>query len=74
MEAMEAEVESHQSKGHWKIRHKDEVPVGTKILPAVWSMKRKRRIATREIYKWKARLMSADKRTEAGTQEETRRV
>ena len=33
-----------------------KVPPGTKVLPAVWAMKRKRRITTREIYKWKARL------------------
>ena len=32
------------------------LPLGTKILPAVWAMKRKRRILTQEIYKWKARL------------------
>ena len=34
LEAMEAEVESHQSKGHWKVRHRDEIPPGMKILPA----------------------------------------
>ena len=35
---------------------KPAVPKGHKIMPSVWSMKRKRKIATREIYKWKARL------------------
>ena len=53
---MEAKVASHHDRGHWKVRHKEEIPPNTKVLPAVWSMKRKRRIATREIYKWKARL------------------
>ena len=33
-----------------------QVPEGTIILPAVWSMKRKWRILTNEVYKWKARL------------------
>ena len=33
-----------------------DVPKGTAILPAVWQMRRKRRINTREVYKWKARL------------------
>ena len=33
-----------------------EIPKGAAILPAVWQMKRKRRINTREVYKWKARL------------------
>jgi hypothetical protein len=32
------------------------IPDGTTILPAVWSMKRKRCIQTRQIYNWKARL------------------
>jgi hypothetical protein len=35
---------------------KSEVPEGTKILDSVWAMKRKRRIKTREVYKWKGRL------------------
>jgi hypothetical protein len=35
---------------------KSAVPKGHKIMPSFWSMKRKRKIATREIYKWKARL------------------
>jgi Reverse transcriptase (RNA-dependent DNA polymerase) len=29
---------------------------GRSVLPAVWAMKRKRRIDTREVYKWKARI------------------
>ena len=32
------------------------MPQGHKVIPAVWSMKRKRRIMTQEVYKWKARL------------------
>ena len=32
------------------------MPEGVTILPSVWAMKRKRKIATREVYKWKARL------------------
>ena len=40
----------------WKIVPILSVPVGTKILPAVWAMKRITRIATREVYKWKACL------------------
>jgi Reverse transcriptase (RNA-dependent DNA polymerase) len=50
------EVTSHQENGHWRVVKKDEVPEGTPILDAVWSMKRKRRLLTNEIYKWKARL------------------
>jgi Reverse transcriptase (RNA-dependent DNA polymerase) len=55
-EAMTKEVDAHTSKEHWKLVRRDQVPDGVKVLPTVWAMKRKRRIATREIYKWKARL------------------
>ncbi len=58
-------VEQYQKKLHttcfFSARHpvqlrKKDVPKGATILPAVWSMKRKRRISMREIYKWKARI------------------
>jgi Reverse transcriptase (RNA-dependent DNA polymerase) len=54
--AMTKEVDDHTAKRHWEIVRRDQVPVGIKVLPSVWGMKRKRRIATREVYKWKARL------------------
>ena len=56
IEAMKREVEDHEKRNHWEVVSKDDIPQGTKILPAVWAMRRKRRIATGEIYKWKARL------------------
>jgi hypothetical protein len=56
IEAMKKEIKDHTDNKHWRIVHRSTIPKGTPILPAVWSMKRKRRIATREIYKWKARL------------------
>jgi hypothetical protein len=55
-EAMQKEVDDHTREGHWKLVRRRDVPKGATILPAVWSLKRKRRIATREIYKWKARI------------------
>jgi hypothetical protein len=54
--AMTKEVDAHTVKKHWEIVRRDQVPSGIKVLPSVWAMKRKRRIDTREIYKWKARL------------------
>jgi hypothetical protein len=54
--AMEEEIANHTNNHHWEIVLKKDIPKGTLILPAVWSMKRKRRITTREVYKWKARL------------------
>eukprot|EP00978_Attheya_sp_CCMP212_P002523 scaffold5126_cov29-Attheya_sp.AAC.2 len=53
---MVKEVASHQDNEHWELQKRSGIPAGKKVLPAVWAMKRKRRVATREIYKWKARL------------------
>ena len=55
-EAMIKEVNDHTERKHWRPILKSEVPHGTTILPAVWSMKRKRKIDTQQIYKWKSRL------------------
>jgi hypothetical protein len=56
LQAAQKEVDDQFNNGIWEIVHKSTVPEGVTILPAVWAMKRKRRIATGEIYKWKARL------------------
>ena len=56
VQAMVDEVTTHTERGHWKIIPILDVPTGTKILPAVWAMRRKRKILSREVYKWKARL------------------
>ena len=56
IKAMVDEVNAHTEKGHWKIISRAKVPKGVKVLPAVWAMKRKRRILTCDVYKWKARL------------------
>jgi hypothetical protein len=54
--AMLTEVNAHTSKGHWELWTKSEVPADQTVLPAVWAFKRKRRIDTREVYKYKARI------------------
>jgi hypothetical protein len=56
IKAMRKEAMDHEARGHWELIPKSKVPEGTIILPSVWSMKRKRRIDTKEVYKWKARL------------------
>jgi hypothetical protein len=56
IEAMKKEVTDHTNNKNWCVVHRSEIPTGMPVLPAVWSMKRKRRIATREVYKWKACL------------------
>mmetsp|Transcript_28700 Transcript_28700/g.41073 ORF Transcript_28700/g.41073 Transcript_28700/m.41073 type:complete len:760 (+) Transcript_28700:1583-3862(+) len=55
-EAMQVEIDDHMKGGHWQVVLRSSVPKGSAILPAVWQMKRKRRISTREVYKWKARI------------------
>ena len=55
-QAMQKEIEAHENKGHWTLVKRNELPRGIAPLPAVWAMKRKRRAATGQIYKYKARL------------------
>ena len=56
LEAVQKEIDDHTKREHWKLCQHSQVPPGATVLPSVWSMKRKRRISTREVYKWKARL------------------
>jgi hypothetical protein len=67
IKAMVGEVQAHEGKEHWELVPKSDVPDDTLTLPAVWSMKCKRRINTREVYKWKAPWRETDqKRTLLG--------
>ena len=54
--AMEKEMEDQIKNGNFSLVKKSEVPEDKIILPAVWQMKRKRDIKSREIKKYKARL------------------
>ena len=56
IKAMEDEVNGQIKNNNFTIIHRSEVPDGKRVLPAVWAMRRKRRIATGKVYKWKARL------------------
>ena len=56
LKAMEREIKGHEEGNHWVLVPKQQVPKGTRVLDAVWSMRSKRRIELQEIYKWKARL------------------
>ena len=56
IEAMDKEWNDQLENGNFTIIHRSEVPEGATILPAVWQMKRKRDIRTRQIKKYKARL------------------
>ena len=56
IKAMECEIKGHEEGNHWVLVPKHQVPKGTKVLEAIWSMRRKHHIESQEIYKWKARL------------------
>jgi hypothetical protein len=55
-EAMVLEINQHTIRNNWTPVHKDTLPEGTIILPAIWAMQHKRRIDNHKIYKWKSRL------------------
>lgn len=55
-QAMVKEVKDHLERGHFEAMLKSDVPEDEVILPAIWSMRRKRRIHNQEVYKWKSRL------------------
>ena len=56
VKAMQKEVDDQTNNGNFSIVRRTEVPQGKTILNAVWQMRRKRDIKTREIKKYKARL------------------
>ena len=56
IKAMKEEVEQHTKNKVWTLVKRKDIPTKVPIIPGVWAMRRKRRIATREVYKWKARL------------------
>ena len=55
-EAMQIEVDGQMRNKNFKLRLRSSLPAGTQVLPGVWVLKRKRRLLTGQIYKWKARL------------------
>lgn len=65
-EAMMKEVRDHEKRNHWIMIPRESVPEDVPILPSVWAMRRKRRITTREVYKWKARLNLGGHKQEYG--------
>ena len=56
IKAMEDEIDGQVKNKIFTIIPRSEVPQNKRVLPAVWAMRRKRRIATGKVYKWKARL------------------
>ena len=55
IQSMLKEVQDHESKGHWTLMERTEIPPGIKTILSVWSFKRKRYPDGR-VLKHKARL------------------
>ena len=55
-EAMQQEIDGQIQHKNFRLRKRADIDTSTPILPGVWVLKRKRKILTGEIYKWKARL------------------
>ena len=56
VKAMQKEVQGQIDKGNFSVIPRSKVPEGASVLPAVWAMRRKRKILTGKVYQWKARL------------------
>ena len=52
IEAVRIELDGHEKMGNYEPIPLSEVPAATKLLDMVWSMRRKRRIKTQEVYQW----------------------
>ena len=66
VKAMVKEIETHEKRKHWKVVPMKEVPKNIKILDSIWAMRRKRKIGTGEISKYKARLNAHGGQQELG--------
>jgi len=49
--SMIQEFNDHCDRTHWVFVLRSSLPHGTKVLPSVWAMRRKQRIATGQVYK-----------------------
>ena len=55
-EAMQQEIDGQIQHKNFRLRKREDVDASTPMLTGVWVLKRKRKITTGEIYKWKACL------------------
>jgi hypothetical protein len=54
--AMQEEINNHNVNNNWVPILRKDIPVGHKVIPSVWAMRRKRRLVDGSVSKWKARL------------------
>jgi Reverse transcriptase (RNA-dependent DNA polymerase) len=56
IKAMEHEIQQHNDNRNWVPIKRSKVPSTSRVLPSVWSMRRKRDLTTGVVLKYKARL------------------
>jgi Reverse transcriptase (RNA-dependent DNA polymerase) len=56
LEAMQLEISNHTQKQHWVLMRRKAIHHKHRILPCVWSMRRKRNLITGKIVKWEPSL------------------
>jgi Reverse transcriptase (RNA-dependent DNA polymerase) len=56
IKAMRVEIQQHNDRKNWILVRRDSLPQGTRVLPSVWALRRKRDITTGQIVKWKGRI------------------
>jgi hypothetical protein len=66
IQGMQQEMDRQMEDGNFSIISRSKIPKGEKIFPAVWQMKRKRDIKTREVKSHKARIAFDGSRMEHG--------
>jgi Reverse transcriptase (RNA-dependent DNA polymerase) len=64
--AMEHEIKQHNNNHNWVPVKRSMVPSTSRVLPSVWSMRRKRDLTTGEVWKYKARLNVDGSRKQKG--------
>jgi hypothetical protein len=55
-EAMIQECDTHTENDHWEVWEKKDVPPDQDMLPLAWAFRRKRRVLSRKVHKYKARI------------------
>ena len=55
-DSMQEEIDGQMARKNFRLRLKKDLPPDTQVLPGVWVLRRKRKLLTAEVYKWKARL------------------
>ena len=65
-QAMQSEIDGKINNKNFRVIPRKSLPENTKVLPGVWVLRRKRKILTGKVYKYKARLNLDGSKQEKG--------